>query len=60
MRVAYSALPVYLGIPTSGIGGSGLPMMFRFCGGYPCHFFVTIFSSPSTSTSSGPWPPPVE
>ena len=33
MRVANSALPVKRGRATSGIGGIGLPMMLRFCGG---------------------------
>ena len=40
-RLAYCALPVNLGMATSGIGGSGLPNNFRFSGGYPCHFLVT-------------------
>ena len=59
-RLAYCALPVNLGMETSGSGGSGLPNTLRFSGGYPCHFFVTVLLAPSITSLPGRCPPLVE
>ena len=59
-RLAYCALPVNLGMATSGSGGSGLPNTLRFSGGYPCHFLVTVLLGPSTTSSPARCPPDVE
>src|ERR1700680_3629397 len=59
-REAYWALPVNLGIETSGRAGIGFPSTLRFSGGYPCHFFVTVLRAPSRTSLPGRCPPVVE
>src|SRR5579864_9191416 len=58
--LAYCALPVNLGIETSGSAGIGFPKTLRFSGGYPCHFLVTVLRAPSSTSLPGRCPPVVE